>query len=251
MDILNQIPNSITLFSEHIGTKLDPLGDGMSSLELTRVSGTDVDIVNAARVSFGKFVTEITDKDKKLIQYLMDHEHTSPFEHNSFSFRVKCPLYVQRQWMRHRMASSNEISYRYVNSALEFYIPPMWRYQDKVNRQASCGSFENAELTEQYKKALTVASQTYLQLMEQGQVCREQARGLLPMCTYTEFMYTCNLHSLMHFMRLRMHAGAQAEIRAFAAGLYELALPHFPVALAAWKKKNAALFVTADDTEKK
>lgn len=219
---------------------LDPLQDGISSLELVRVSGSDVDIVNAARVSFGKFVQEMTEKDKKLIAYLMEHDHTSPFEHNQLSFRVKCPIYVQRQWMRHRMSSYNEISYRYVTSALEFYIPPHWRYQDKVNRQASHGSFMSEELVQKYKAALEVAGKEYENLMAQG-VCREQARGLLPMCTYTEFIYTVNLLSLMHFMRLRLHAGAQAEIRAYALGLLDLALPHFPVALEAWKHKNNGL----------
>ena len=218
----------------------DPLQDGISSLELVRVSGSDIDIVNAARVSFGKTVTELTEKDKKLIAYLMEHDHTSPFEHNQLSFRVKCPIYVQRQWMRHRMSSYNEISYRYVTSALEFYIPHHWRYQDKVNRQASNGAFTNDELLQKYKMALEVAGKEYEYLMAQG-VCREQARGLLPLCTYTEFIYTVNLHSLMHFMRLRLHAGAQAEIRVYAQALLELATPHFPVALEAWKKKNSGL----------
>src|SRR5689334_11273091 len=89
---------------------LDPLRDTISSLELVRISGSDVDIVNAARVSYGKYITELTDKDTALIRYLVQHLHTSPFEHNQLSFRVKCPLFVARQWMRHRMNSYNEIS---------------------------------------------------------------------------------------------------------------------------------------------
>lgn len=213
---------------------LDPLGDGISALTLARVSGSDVDVVNAARVSFGKVVTTINDKDAALIRYLAEHQHTSPFEHNQLSFRVKCPIFVARQWMRHRMNSYNEISYRYVKSKLEFYLPPQWRYQSASNRQASAGSFENEDLTKLYRESLEASARAYEQLLEQG-VCRELARGLLPVCTYTEFMFTCNLHSLVHFLKLRLHEGAQHEIRQFALGMLELATPHFPVSLKAWK----------------
>src|SRR3990167_2821603 len=102
---------------------IDPLGDGISSVALVRASGSDVDIVNAARVSYGKITTEITDRDIKLIRFLIKHLHTSPFEHNQLSFRIKAPLFVARQWMRHRMHSYNEISYRYVKAPIEFYFP--------------------------------------------------------------------------------------------------------------------------------
>jgi thymidylate synthase (FAD) len=214
---------------------LDPLEDGISSITLVRVSGSDVDVVNAARVSYGKFTTQMTDRDKGLIKFLMEHGHSSPFEHNQFSFRVKAPLFVVRQWMRHRMNSYNEISYRYVKAPVEFYIPSYWRFQDKNNRQVSVGAFENANLLEAYKKSLELTYKTYEQLLEQG-VCREQARGLLPLCTYSEFIYTCNLHSLMHFLKLRLGKGAQKEIQAYAQGLLELAEPHFPVSLAVWKQ---------------
>lgn len=215
---------------------LDPLHDGISSVTLVRVSGSDLDIVNAARVSFGKIVTTITERDKNLIKYLVEHDHTSPFEHNQFSFRIKAPLFITRQWMRHRMNSYNEISYRYVKAPLEFYIPSHWRYQDAVNRQCSAGAFNDQAILDAYKKSIEEAVRAYELLLEQG-VAREQARGLLPLCTYTEFIFTCNLHSLMHFMRLRMHQGAQQEIREYANALLALATPHFPVALECWKKK--------------
>lgn len=217
---------------------LDPLEDGISSLQLIRISGSDIDVVNGARVSYGKFINELSERDEKLIKFLMNHDHTSPFEHNQLSFRVKCPIFVGRQWMRHRMSSYNEISYRYVQSALEFYIPKKWRTQDTHNKQSSLAPFENEELLNRYKKTLEECSQTYLHLMENG-VCREQARGLLPTCTYTEFIYTVNLHSLMNFLRLRLHPGAQWEIRVYAEGMLKLALEHFPVSLQAWKDKHA------------
>lgn len=237
-EIMSEQRNDGFVHTHDGSPKLDPLGDGISSLELIRVSGSDIDIVNAARVSYGKFSTTLSDRDRKLIKYLIDHEHTSPFEHNQLSFRVKAPIYVARQWMRHRMNSYNEISYRYVEAALEFYIPPYWRWQDAVNRQCSTGSFcdENALAT--YKEALAKASFVYESLLRTG-VSREQARGVLPLCTYTEFIYTCNLHSLMHFLRLRLDKGAQHEIRSFAVGLLKLAKRHFEASFHAFCAKHA------------
>jgi thymidylate synthase (FAD) len=214
---------------------LDPLGDGISSIALVRVSGSDLDVVNAARVSYGKVATQIAERDQILINFLMEHGHSSPFEHNQLSFRIKAPLFVIRQWMRHRMNSYNEISYRYVKAPTEFYIPSHWRFQDKNNRQVSTGAFENESLLAAYKEAIATSFKTYESLLEQG-VCREQARGLLPLCTYSEFIFTCNLHSLTHFLRLRLGKDAQKEIQAYAQGLLELAEPHFPYSLAAWKK---------------
>lgn len=218
---------------------IDPLEDRISSVELIRVSGSDLDVVNAARVSYGKVSRELTDRDKKLIKYLLENHHTSPFEHNQLSFRIKAPLYVTKQWMRHRMNSYNEISYRYVKAPLEFYIPHCWRYQDATNRQCSNGSFNNPDLLEIYKKSLEAAIKSYEMLLENG-VAREQARGLLPSCTYTEFIFTCNLHSLMNFLTLRLHPGAQHEIRAYAQALLNAALEHFPISLGEWKRINNA-----------
>src|SRR5436190_22730250 len=145
---------------------IDPLGDGISSVELIRVSGSDLDIVNAARVSYGKVSTQVSERDKKLISFLMEHNHTSPFEHNQLSFRIKAPIFVARQWMRHRMNSYNEISYRYVKAALEFYIPPKWRSQDLKNKQASIGSFDNAEFTAKYTQAIEQSVKSYTFLLE-------------------------------------------------------------------------------------
>jgi len=215
----------------------DPLGDGISSLELIRVSGSDVDIVNAARVSYGKITQTISDRDVHLINFLIEHDHTSPFEHNQLSFRVKAPIYVQRQWFRHRMNSYNEISYRYVKSSLEFYVPTTWRKQDMLNKQSSFGTLDTPENSALYKKAVAAAGEIYEQLLAAG-VCREQARGVLPLCTYTEFIVTCNLHSLMHFIRLRTHTGAQYEIRMYAEQMLRFAEHYFPLSLQAFKKKH-------------
>ena len=216
--------------------KLDPLGDGISSLELVRSSGTDLDIANAARVSYGRISKEVSEKDVKLINFLMEHNHSSPFEHNQLSFRVKAPIFVTRQWMRHRMNSYNEISYRYVKVKTEFYVPKTWRFQDTENKQSSFGVISDDTITQEYRKAIEQSYEHYNAMLEAG-VCREQARAILPVATYTEFIYTCNLRSLMSFMQLRLGDGAQIEIRNYAKGLLQLALPHFPIALKAWQKK--------------
>lgn len=215
---------------------IDPLSDGISSVVLVRVSGSDLDVVNAARVSYGKVTTVMTERDEKLIKFLMEHNHTSPFEHNQLSFRIKCPLYVARQWMRHRMNSYNEISYRYVQAKDEFYMPNKWRSPDEVNKQGSVGGFQDDLVDRAYQESLSLALKNYEFLLASG-VCREQARGLLPMCTYTEFIFTCNLHSLCHFLKLRLGQGAQHEIQNYAQALLKLALPHFPASLGAWKNK--------------
>lgn len=216
---------------------VSPLEDDISSVELIRASGSDLDIVNAARVSYGKVSTELSDRDKKLINFLMMHDHTSPFEHNQLSFRIKAPLYVVRQWMRHRMNSYNEISYRYVKAPLEFYTPQHWRYQDKDNRQSSFGSFNDPEVFAMYKKSMDCAVKAYEDMLAAG-VCREQARGILPVCAYTEFIFTCNLHSFFHFIKLRIKPDAQYEIRMYARAMLKLAKPSFPTAFEAFAKKH-------------
>lgn len=215
--------------------RLDPLEDGTSSVSLIRASGSDVDVVNAARVSYGKIATEVTERDTKLLRFLIKHFHTSPFEHNQLSFRIKAPLFVARQWMRHRMHSYNEISYRYVKAPVEFYLPKKWRYQDEQNKQASVGAFENEKIYNTYKESVEQSYKTYEYLLEQG-VCREMARATLPLCTYTEFIFTSNLHALMHFMKLRLGGGAQKEIRSYAAAMLALSLPHFPYSLGIWQE---------------
>lgn len=224
------------------GPSLDPLGDGVSRLQLVRVSGGDIEIVNAARVSYGKRSTAFDERDDKLICYLLEHHHTSPFEHNQLSFRIKAPIFVTRQWMRHRMNSFNEISYRYVKAPLEFYVPPVWRRQDTKNRQGSVDRFESDALVAEYRRALQTTAEVYENLLAGG-VSRELARQLLPLCTYTQMIYTCNMLSLMHFLRLRLHPGAQYEIQAFAAGLLQLAEPHFPVTIREWRKRNPEMEV--------
>lgn len=217
--------------------KFDPLSDGISSLELIRASGSDLEVVNAARVSYGSISNELTERDKKLINYLIKHRHTSPFEHTQLVYRVKAPMFVMRQWMRHRVGVSyNEISGRYTVLPLEFYIPNKWRIQDPINKQGSIEAdiAANKECRDAYKKLIDEAIATYKQLLEAG-VCRELARGVLPVCTYTELIFTCNLVSLFHFVDLRADSHAQWEIQQYAKGMLALARPYFETSISAWE----------------
>jgi thymidylate synthase (FAD) len=218
----------------------DVLGDGVSFVRLINTMGSDVEIVNGARVSFGKRREELDEKDKVLIKYLADERHTSPFEHVAFTFHIKCPLFVTRQWHRHRTWSYNEISRRYTSMNLEFYVPQAYRQQAETNRQASTD-----ELIKETKDGRNIeklvgdhtrqAFAFYEELIEQG-VAREQARMVLPQNMYTEMYATVNLHNLIHFVELRIHAGAQWEIQQYARKLLDLAEEAAPYAIKAIRK---------------
>lgn len=223
---------------------LDPLGDGLSSLELVRSGGTDLDVVNAARVSYGKRTYELSERDERLIFYLLQNHHTSPFEHTQLVYRVKAPIYIVRQWMRHRIGISyNEISGRYAVLPLEFYTPKQWRIPDPSNHQGSMAHKGtvvsereiDTKAEEAYRQAIETASKSYQELIDAG-ICRELARGVLPLCTYTQFIFTCNLVSLFHFVKLRADSHAQSEIQAYAKGLLNLARPAFPISIASWER---------------
>jgi thymidylate synthase (FAD) len=217
---------------------LDPLKDGISSIELVRASGSDLDVVNAARVSAGKRIFKMEDRDKKLIRYLIEHNHTSPLEHNQLVYRIKTPIYIQREWMRHRIGVSyNEISGRYGKLPREFYMPKQWRIQDPNNKQSSVpADIERKEdVIKMYTKSLDQASISYQEMLDAG-VCRELARGVLPVCLYTQFIFTCNLVSLFHFVKLRADTASQWEIQQYAKGILKLARPSFPVSITAWQE---------------
>ena len=219
---------------------LDPLHDGISSIELIRTSGDDLDIVNAARVSYGRSSYKLSDRDNKLLKYLLKNGHTSPFEHTQLLYKIKVPIYILRQWMRHRVGVSyNEISGRYSKMSMEFYIPQKWRIQDPVNKQGSIFASRDNDINNKnmYIEAITMAKDTYNKLLDEG-VCRELARGVLPNCLYTEFVFTCNLVSLFHFVRLRLDSHAQWEIQQYALGLVRLAKENFPVSISHWIELN-------------
>jgi len=206
------------------------LEDGLGHVTLIKHSGSDVDVVNSARVSFGKAIKELGENDIKLIRYLIENEHGSPMEHNSLTFLVKCPIFVARQWHRHRIGISiNEISARYTEVKEEFYIPKYFRAQATNNRQASIEApeLDHDELRKVVIDSINDSYDRYWQLLESG-VAREQARMVLPNAMYTEFYWTCNLRSLLHFIKLRRDSHAQWEIRQYAESMLKQASEHFP-----------------------
>ena len=154
--------------------------DGQGWVGLIDTLGTETTIVNAARVSFGKIRQEMDERDVALLHYLIENRHTSPLEHIVFTFSVHCPLFVRGQWHRHRTWSYNEISRRYTEIDMEFYVPPKLRKQAENNRQASvaCEDFDDAALRELIRAQNEQSLKAYEALLAAG-VCREQARGVL------------------------------------------------------------------------
>ena len=221
-------------------------GDNVGKVELVQAVGSDLSVVNAARVSFGVEKEEIDEKDKKLINYLVKHKHTSTLEHCFLTFKFVVPLYVRSQHHRHRTWSYNEISRRYTDVDLKFYEPESFRTQHKSNRQAS-NVDELVDPNLHWRNGYEISSsrkvkehhQTSLKLYEDligAGVCREQARGVLPQNLYTEYYGTVNLSNLLKFVDLRTHEGAQWEIQKVAEACLEIAEELFPVAVGAFRE---------------
>ncbi|MEB3245981.1 MAG: FAD-dependent thymidylate synthase [Vampirovibrionales bacterium] len=206
---------------------------------LIDVLGSDLTVVNAARVSFGKRKTELDAADEKLIGYLARHQHWSPFRHVQLQFHCKVPEFVARQWYKHVVGIAyseggatsidhawNEISMRYVDaSEFDYYTPaPGFRQQSANNRQASMDDLvpdASGALMQAYTQQSQQALALYTQLVAAG-VAKEQARGVLPLNIYTEFYWTASLQAVVNFIKLRQHAGAQFEIREYADALAAL-----------------------------
>lgn len=198
-------------------------------VEYVQHCGSELMVVNAARVSFGGESQDLSDKDKKLIKYLADHKHMSPFEHLTLTVKVSVPLYIRSQIMRHRTFAYNEISRRYTDKDLEFYVPDVLRKQHSNNRQASEGEID--PLTNEILAAAIMLHQKeslefYNLLIKKG-VCREQARGVLSQDLITEFFMTGNLRNWAHFIELRKHEGAQFEVQEVANMISKLLIDKF------------------------
>jgi len=218
--------------------------DNIGSVEYIQHMGEDITVVNSARVSFGKNKEIIDDKDKKLIKYLINHQHTSTLEHNLVTFRFVVPLFVRSQHHRHRTWSYNEISRRYTDEDLKFYLPKSFRTQHKSNRQSSnvndlinpqvYPGFSLMKASEVFENRTKDCLQTYNDLLESG-VCREQARMILPQNLYTEYYGTCNLNNLLKFISLRTHEGAQWEIQKMAEACLDIATDLWPITVQSYK----------------
>lgn len=208
-------------------------------VELVDSMGNDLSIVRAARVSFGGDERDRTDEqERKLLRYLIRNRHTSPLEQVQFTFHVKAPIFVARQWMRHRTWSYNEISARYTELENEFYFPDPYRSQSKINKQASGLPLENQTSPWlAYGNAIEQATKSYEELLALG-VSREQARAVLPVAIYTRFYATVDLHNLLHFISLRDDWHAQPEIQEYARALKDLAWTITPWAIEIYDEEH-------------
>ena len=226
------------------------VGDDIGYVELLDTMGDDLRIANAARETFAKETKEFSKRDEDLLKYLLDNRHTSPFEHCKLTFRVKVPLFVRSQHMRHRMANYNEVSRRYTSENLEFYLPRHFRSQHDNNHQASnddkidpvvvqpfSGFVDPTTATMAVGDIAKRATETYESMLKAG-IAREQARMVLPQNLYTEYWNTQDLHNLMHFLSLRNHPHAQWEIKKVAEAMQMLASNKFPVTMKIFKEAN-------------
>jgi thymidylate synthase (FAD) len=190
------------------------------SVKLLDKMANDLDVVNAARVSFATYQTEMDEKSIGLINFLMKNKHATPFEHSVFKFYIKCPIFVAREWFRHRWSSFNEMSMRYyVPESIDFYNPENIRQQvgkpgsysfEAINDPAVLSLVESKT-----KSVYNYAYNTYQVLLAEG-VAKEIARSVLPVGQYTEFIWTVNARSLINFISLRNDEHAQYEIRCYA-----------------------------------
>ena len=207
-------------------------------MRLDDAMADDLSVVNGARVSFARHKEEMDESDEGLIRFLMRDRHGTPFEHNSFRFHIRTPIFVAREWFRHRIGSFNEFSMRYARATDEFYVPEADDVRTQVGKPGSY-SFEEvspeiAETTREELKAIyESAYQTYERLVELG-VARELARCVLPVGAYTEFYWTVNARALMNFLSLRASENAQREIRRYAGACERFLAEKMPVTYAAF-----------------
>jgi thymidylate synthase (FAD) len=208
-------------------------------VRLVDFMGDDEAIVQAARVSYGKG-TKTINEDRSLIRYLMRHRHTSPFEMVEFKFHVKLPIFVARQWIRHRTANVNEYSGRYSEMKDEFYIPDIEqiRHQSSVNKQGRSSNVfpENIskDIISQLESTQKELFKEYSELLEID-LARELARINLPLSNYTEWYWKIDLHNLFHFLRLRLDNHAQYEIRVYGEVIAEIIREIVPLAFEAFE----------------
>lgn len=202
-------------------------------VRLDDAMASDLSVVNAARVSFARRKEEMDASDEGLIRFLMRDRHGTPFEHNAFRFHVRCPIFVAREWFRHRIGSFNEFSMRYAKATDAFYLPEAGDVRSQVGKPGAY-TFEPVDpgLAERTREELRAvyehAYATYTRLVEEG-VAREVARSALPVGAYTEFYWTVNARSLMNFVSLRAAETAQREIRRYAEAVERFLASTMPV----------------------
>lgn len=212
--------------------------DNSGFVRLDDCMADDLSVVNSARVSFARHSDEMTTADVGLIKFLMRERHGTPFEHNSFRFHVKCPIFVAREWFRHRIGSFNEFSARYSEVPNDFYIPKPEDIRGQVGKPGSY-TFEPLEIDVAHYAADIMntftknAYATYSNLLNMG-VAKEVARSVLPVSMMTQFYWTVNARALMNFLSLRTAETAQLEIRRYAYAAEELFSEKMPNTYSAW-----------------
>ncbi len=238
--------------------KIDVLDKG--HVELLDSMGSDLTTVEVARVSFNKGATQLGERERKLISYLAEHEHTSPFRHAMLMLRLKAPLFVARQLWKHVIGIApefdledrftglaggysstgwNEASGRYVELHDEFYIPTEWRAQSVSNKQGSAGLVEDqAKAAAAYQAGLDSAYAAYGQMRELG-VAKEQARVVLPQSIYTSWIWTGSLQAFLHVVDLRTKPDAQWETQQYGFAVRDILAERFPVCLTKWEGRKA------------
>ena len=217
--------------------RIDVLDGGFVALDASM--GDDLSVVNAARVSFGTRKDSMDDRDAGLIRFLMRERHGTPFEHNGFRFHVRAPIFVVREWMRHRVANSyNELSGRYTEIPDDFYVPALADIRTQVGKPGAY-TFEPVDDTlarrtrERIEASYRDAYASYRAMLDDG-IAKEVARTVLPVGIYTEFFWTVNARAIMNFLSLRNHETAQREIRRFAEAVEALWSERMPATHAAF-----------------
>jgi thymidylate synthase (FAD) len=202
----------------------------------------DISVVNSARVSFAKSSEHMDASAVGLINFLMRERHGTPFEHNSFRFHIKCPIFVAREWFRHRIGSFNEFSARYSEVPNEFFSPLLEDVRKQTGKPGSY-TFEKMDLSDAEKAKKIIeennisAYNSYLELLEMG-VAKELARSVLPVSMYTQFYWTVNARALMNFLSLRTAESAQVDIRKCAKEVERIFESQMPITHEAWIKNG-------------
>lgn len=218
-------------------------------IRLVSNMGTDLDVVNAARASFAKESSELTERDSKLIDFLIRDKHDSTLRHCTMTFEVYAPLMVARQWYKHAVSSThlddqmgwNESSRRYITENEEFYmpLPDQWRSASQNKKQGSGLPVETpigAEFTQRLRKLIDEGYTAYQEALE-ANIAPEQARLLLPAYgMYVRWRWTTSLNGALHFLALRLKEDSQYEIREYARAVEELMLPYYPECMKAWRE---------------
>ncbi len=206
-------------------------------VKLVDMMGNDMSPANAARISYDGS-SKGAKADEGLTRYLLVNRHTSPFEQIELQWEVQAPIFVFRQWHRHRTASLNEMSGRYTKLPDVYYIPDVWRAQDTKNKQGSdgvIGPLSQSAFTQSYTNHISEGFALYQRMIDAG-ISKEMARFHLPVSTYSKMIWKSNLHNTWHFLGLRLDPHAQQEIREYAEAMRDIMREQLPMLMRIWEE---------------